>query len=427
MDHASLLIVGGGLAGAAAVESYRKAGGAESVAIISADADLPVHRPPLSKEYLRGDEVREKVLVHPAEFYRDNAIAVHLDTRVDRIEPDEKRVVLADGRLFGFDTLVLATGARPRRLDIPGAGLPGVYYLRSLVSADRLREAYNGARRAVIIGAGFIGMEVAASLNARGMACTVVEMGPRMWPRIVPPVTAGFIQRYFESRGVSLRFGASVKGLEGERRVRSVVLESGETLEADLVVAGVGVALNTGLAEQAGLEVDRTGIIVDEYLHTSHPAVYATGDVASFPDPIGGRLHLEHWDNALQQGRALGQTLAGSPTPFDHVAYFFSDLFDLSLNMIGYPLDWDDIVVRGEPESGQFTTVYLRNGAVSAALMINDDQHFDTWTALVKARRGPNGEAASLADPAIDPVAILHSAAGSGGSSPVRSVTPGRM
>jgi len=404
MNRSDIVIVGGGLAGATAAESYRAAGGTGSATIISQDRDLPVHRPPLSKEYLRGDKSREKLFVHPAEFYSENQIEVRLGTGVDDLDLAQKQLVLADGDRFGFSTLVLASGARPRRLTLPGGDLPGVFYLRSLGSAERLQRAYRDAERAVIIGAGFIGMEVAATLTQRGVACTIVEMAPSMWSRIVPPVVADHIRSLYEANGVEFRFGVGIGALEGEERLSRVVLESGETLPADLVVAGVGAALNTALAEDAGLATDR-GVVVDEYLRTAHPDVYAMGDIASFPDPVAGRMHLEHWDNALNQGRAMGKTLAGQPAPFDHVAYFFSDMFDLSLNMVGYPAGWDDIIVRGDPGSGEFTTVYITDGQVRAAAMLNDDTYFDEWTALVRAKARADAE--GLSDPATDPRTVV--------------------
>jgi 3-phenylpropionate/trans-cinnamate dioxygenase ferredoxin reductase subunit len=403
---ARIVIVGGGLAGAVAAESYRKAGGDAPVTIISQDLDLPVHRPPLSKEYLRGDEERHKVFVHPDGFYEEQRIEVRTGTKVESLDLAGKRVLLAGGEAVPFEKLVLATGARPRRLPVPGADLPGVFTLRSLRSSEDIRAAYGRAERAVIIGAGFIGMEVAATLTRRGVACTVVEALPRMWARIVPPAVADFIQRSFEERGVTFRFGKGVAAIEGDDRARFVRLEGGEELPADVVVAGVGVQLNTGLAETSGLPVER-GIVVDEQFRTAHPDVFAIGDVASFPDPIGGRLHLEHWDNALQQGRAVGATLAGSSAPFDHVAYFFSDLFDLSLNMIGYPEGWDDIIVRGDPDTGKFTAIYVREGVLRAALMINDDAQFDAWPELIKAHTTVAGVADRLADPAVDPRSVL--------------------
>jgi 3-phenylpropionate/trans-cinnamate dioxygenase ferredoxin reductase subunit len=394
-----IVIVGGGLAGAVTAESYRKAGGIEPVLIISSDRDYPVHRPPLSKEYLRGDETLDNVYVHPSGFYDEQGIQVRLNTRVDAVDRAAREVVLENGERIPYTTLVLATGARPRRLPVPGGDLPGVFYLRSLRSSEELQEAYSTAGQAVIIGAGFIGMEVAASLTQQGIACTVVEMAPRMWASIVPPVVSDFIQRYYAERGVSFRFNVGVTAIEGAGRAERVVLSNGETLPADLVVAGVGAALNTGLAEEAGLGVER-GVVVDDRFQTADPHIYAVGDIASFPDPIGGQLHLEHWDNALNQGRALGATLAGQGAAFRHVAYFFSDLFDLSLNMVGYPSGWDDVIVRGDPEGNAFTVIYTKDGVIRSALMINDDRHFDRWTQLIEARGRAD---ASLANPDEEP------------------------
>jgi 3-phenylpropionate/trans-cinnamate dioxygenase ferredoxin reductase component len=402
MDSAEIVFVGGGLAAAAAAESYRKAGGTGSVTILSADTALPVHRPPLSKEYLRGDETRDKVFVHPSGFYEEQGIEVRLDTPVEAIDRSRQVVTLADGQQMGYDTLVLATGARPRRLPVPGGDLPGVFYLRSLQSSETLIEASQNAERAVIIGAGFVGMEVAATLTQRGLRCTVVEMAPRMWARIVPPEVSDYLQAYYRDRGVELRFGAGVKAITGGGRAECVVLESGEELPAELVVAGVGAELNTQLAAKAGLQVDG-GVLVDEYFRTSDPLIYAIGDIANFPDPVAGHIHLEHWDNALNMGRALGTTLAGQATAFTHVAYFFSDMFDQSLNMIGYPANPDEVVIRGNPADGRFTAVYIKEGTVRAALMINDDQHFDAWTALVADRAAVSGMREVLLNPAADP------------------------
>jgi 3-phenylpropionate/trans-cinnamate dioxygenase ferredoxin reductase subunit len=398
MDRVNIAIVGGGLAGAAAAESYRRAGGEGSVAIFTQESDLPVHRPPLSKEYLRGDETLDKVYVHPAEFYGESNIGVYLNSPVERISVDDKQLRLAGGETVTWDKLVLATGARPRTLRIPGSELPGIHYLRSLRSAQELQAAYAGARNAVIIGAGFIGMEVAATLTQKGVACTVIEMAPRIWPALVPEPTATFIQRYFESKGVRFLLNTGVEALEGDGRVQSVITSNGTSIPADLVVAGVGAALNVELAENAGLQIDR-GVVVDALFRTSQPDVYAVGDIANFPDPVAGRVHLEHWDNALAQGRAVGRTLAGQPEPFQHVAYFFSDLFDLSLNMVGYPAGWDEIEVRGDSRSGKFTTVYMKDRRTRAALMVNDDADFDRWTALV-ASQSPL-ESAQSAQPVL--------------------------
>jgi 3-phenylpropionate/trans-cinnamate dioxygenase ferredoxin reductase subunit len=395
-----IVIVGGGLAAATAAETYRTKGGTEPVTILSADVDRPVHRPPLSKEYLRGDETLEKVYVHSKTFYEKNRISLRVQTTVAAIDRVAGQVVLSGGERVGYGTLVLATGARPRTLQVPGADLPGIFYLRSLRSSQELQRAYGAAGRAVVIGAGFVGMEVASTLTQRGIACTVVEMAPRMWPAIVPPVVSDFVQRYYSEREVSFRFGVGVQTIEGDGHAERVVLEGGEILPADLIVAGVGAVLNTDLAQQAGLQIER-GVVVDEFFRSSDPHIYAIGDIANFPDEVGGRLHLEHWDNALNQGRTLGQTLAGNPSRFEHIAYFFSDLFDLSVNMVGYPSGWDDVIVRGDPSEERFTVIYVKNEQVRATLMINDDEHFDAWTTLVNARQPVSS---SLADRDVAPL-----------------------
>src|SRR5947209_4701439 len=296
MERVDIAIVGGGLAAAAAAESYRQAGGTGDVTIFTQEPDLPVHRPPLSKEYLRGDGSLEQVYVHPAQFYQDQRITVRRHSRVERINPTTKSLFLSGGRRVDWDTLVLATGARPRHLRIPGSDLPGLHYLRSLGSARELQAAYAGAKSAVIIGAGFIGMEVAATLTQKGVACTVIEMAPRLWPALVPEGTGSFIQRYAEARGVRFLFDTGVEAFEGDGRVQSVRTSDGTLIPADLVVAGVGAALNVELAEEAGLRVDR-GVLVDEYFRASERGVYAVGDIANFPDPVAGQIHLEHWDN----------------------------------------------------------------------------------------------------------------------------------
>lgn len=409
MNNIDIAIVGGGLAGASAAESYRAAVGTGSVLMLSSDPDLPVHRPPLSKGFLQGKDSLDAVYVHGPEFYRDRGIDLRLGTKVDRLDLAGKRITTAHGDTIEYDKLVLATGATPRAVRLKGADLDGIYSLRSLTDANNLKAAAGGARQALIIGAGFVGMEVAASLTQLGLECTILELAPRVWPRLVSPGTSEFMQRYFEQRGVRFIFGQGIAWLEGTKQVSAAVLDHGERVETELVVAGVGVELNTQLAAQAGLVVER-GVVVDEHLRTSDPDVYAIGDIANFPDPIAGRIHLEHWDNALHQGRSVGATLAGDSEPFHHSAYFFSDLFDLSLNMIGYPSEPDTILVRGNPADGQFTDLYVKDGRLRAALMFNDDRSFDAWQRLVETRQPVAGLEARLSHAQIDPLSVLQCA-----------------
>jgi 3-phenylpropionate/trans-cinnamate dioxygenase ferredoxin reductase component len=414
MEHYDVVIIGGGLAGASAAEQYRTAGGEGRLVVISADPDLPVNRPPLSKDYLIGEESLDKVFVHPAAFYWENRIEMRLDMPVRGLDLQAKAVHLADGEVLGFGTAVIATGARSRRLPLKGGNLPGVYYLRSLASSKLLRQAYHDAKRAVLVGGGFIGMEVASVLTQRGVECTVLDVGPRVWPQVVPEIVSSFMEGYYRDHGVTLRFGQRVGELRGNDHVDAVVLESGESFPTDLVVVGAGAVLNIGLAQAAGLTVDRA-IIVDEYFRTSHPDVYAIGDVTSFPDPIAGRIHVEHWDNALDQGQTLGTTLAGQPTAFDRVAQFFSNVFDLSLNLVGYPEGWDTYIIRGGLKDGQlrevpFRVIYVKEGVVRAVLLVNprgklDMGELEAWKALIQARTPAN--AAVLSDVAVDPRTLL--------------------
>jgi 3-phenylpropionate/trans-cinnamate dioxygenase ferredoxin reductase component len=410
MEHYDVVVIGGGMAGATAAAHYRQAGGDGRLVVISADADLPVSRPPLSKDYLSGEDPLSTVFAHPAGFYGENRIEMRLDMPVRGLDLQAKEVHLADGEALGFGTAVIATGARSRRLSLKGGALPGVYYLRSLASSKLLRQAYQGAQRAVLVGGGFIGMEVASVLTQHGVQCTVLDGGPRVWPRVVPEIVSSFMEGYYRDHGVTLRFGQRVSELSGDNQVDAVVLEGGESFPADLVVAGAGAVLNIGLAQDAGLKVDRA-IIVDEYLRTSHPDVFAIGDVTSFPDPIAGRIHVEHWDNALDQGQILGKTLAGQPTVFDRVAQFFSNVFDLSLNLVGYPEDWERVIVRGDLTDGHlreapFRVIYVKDGVVRAALLVNprgtlDMGELEAWKGLVRART--SADAPELSDPGVDP------------------------
>lgn len=244
------------------------------------------------------------------------------------------------------------------------------------------------AHGAVIIGAGFIGIEVASSLTQIGVRCTIVEVGRRIWPTLVPDSVAAFVQPLYADKGVDFRFSRKVVAQKGDTRVGSVVLDDGEMVLADLVVAGIGAILNTKLAEGAGLTVDH-GVQVDSYLRTSHPDGYAIGDIANFPDPVVGYVHIEHFDSAIAQGNAVGTTLARHPTAFNEISSFYSDVFDLSLNLVGYPLEWDAIQVQpptGSPPRAPFTITYAKEKVLRAALMVNDSTRQQAWEVLIRDR-----------------------------------------
>jgi 3-phenylpropionate/trans-cinnamate dioxygenase ferredoxin reductase subunit len=283
--------------------------------------------------------------------------------------------------------------------------LPGVYELRTLAEAERIKAAALDAHRPIVVGAGFVGMEVAASLTARGLPVTVLNMDDRIWPGTLPAELADWIQRQFEARGIRFHHRTRVAGFDGKDRVEIVSTNAGD-FEADMVVVGAGIQLNTELAGAAGLAVDG-GIVVDEYLQASPPGVFAAGDVASFPDPLGGRRHVEHWDNAVAQGRVAGANMAGKHVPFHHVPYFWSDLFDLTINVVGFLDGAEETLLRGTLDGRRFTLLALRGGAIRGALIVNRGRERRPLADLI-ARQTPIADRrAELVDPTVDLATFL--------------------
>lgn len=405
MERTDFLIVGGGLAGVSAAETLRGLGVRGSITLLSGEVDPPHDRPPLSKEFLRGERSREQVLLHPVEFYRANGIRLMLGRPALSLTPAAHEVLLADGETMRYQRLLLATGGRPRKLGVPGEFMPGIYELRTLAESERIQEAAGAAARLFVVGAGFIGMEVAASLTALGKSVTVLNMDERIWPGVVPPEIAELIQRHFEARGIRFFHRTRVTGFEGKDRLELVNTNAGD-FDADMVVVGAGIQLNTELAAAAGLSIDG-GVLVDEYLQTSVRGIYAAGDVASFPDPLGGRRHVEHWDNAIAQGRVAGANMAGKRVAFRHVPYFWSDLFDLTINVVGFLDGAEETILRGTLEERRFTVLALRGGALRGALMVNRARDRRPLTELIR-RQTPLGDwLDKLADPGFDPATIV--------------------
>ncbi len=404
MERADFLIVGGGLAGVSAAQAVRGLVPRGTVTIVSGEIDPPYDRPPLSKEYLRGEWDRERVLLQPAAFYQQNQIRLLLGRPALSLNPAAHELLLADGETIRYRRLLLATGGRPRKLGVPGEQLSGIFELRTLAESERIREAAAEARRAFVIGAGFIGMEVAASLTQRGLPVTVLNMDARIWPGIMPAEVAALIQQDFEARGVRFRHATKVTGFEGKDRLELILSEDGE-FEADLAIVGAGIQLNTELAAAAGLAVDG-GIVVDEHLQSSVADIFAAGDVASFPDPLGGRRHVEHWDNAIAQGRVAGGNMAGQRVPFRHVPYFWSDLFDTTINVVGFLDGAEETLLRGDPASRRFSLLALRGGALRGALLVNRARDRRPLTDLI-ARQAPlDAWREKLADQDFDPTGI---------------------
>ncbi len=393
------LIIGGGLAAAAAAEAIRAGGGGGRVVIVTDDHELPYHRPPLSKEYLRGDQNRSEVFFQPPEWYTEHGIEVMTETRVTALDPNAHAVTLDDGRTLEYKTLLLATGGSPRQLEIPGADLEGVHYLRWLDDSDALRTAAARAKHAAVIGGGFIGVEVAAALAHYKVDTTVIVKDATIWASFMPEKIARFFQQTLEDHGVKFVTGdEAVRILPalGSQRAGSVATKHGHTIGADLVVAGVGITLNHDFADAAGLKMDKKtgGIVVDDRLRTSDPDIYAAGDIATFPDPVFGPRRVEHWDTALSQGTAAGANMAGADTPYDHVQYYFSDLFDLGIEVLGDPQPDAHVIVRGNMEDRSFAALYLDGSRdiVVAALTVNRSaEEVDQYRVLIRQRASLHG------------------------------------
>jgi NADPH-dependent 2,4-dienoyl-CoA reductase/sulfur reductase-like enzyme len=356
MDRFELVIVGGGLTSARAIKSYREAGGKGRIALLSRDSTLPYHRPPLSKRFLRG-ETDEEPLVEDDAFYRDNDVEVLLETSVASVDTRERAVRL-DGDTVGYEKLLLATGAWPRRLQVPGADLEGVFTLRTVGNSKAIRDAAQNAERAVIVGAGFIGMEVAASLRQIGKEVSLVHLGRWLFDQLGVEQLSDELAALYESKGVKLVLGNEIEAFHGNGRLERVATKNGKEAEADLAVIGIGVAPVTDFLDGSGLKLDN-GIVVDQQFRTNVPEVYAAGDVANFFDPLFGRQRrIEHWSNANYQGTEVGKILAGGDGGFDTVSTFFTEVFGITIKVFGDARRDAEVVTHGALADGDFYALY---------------------------------------------------------------------
>lgn len=374
MDRFAYLIIGGGLAGGSAAEAIRQFDSTGRLALVSAEPHLPYDRVPLSKTYLMGRMKRERLFLKKPEFYEEQRIEMIRERRVEALDVNSRTVRLDDGREFAFERLLLATGGRPRRLStLPGSELGGIYHLRTIEDCEAIREAMASSRRALVIGGGFIGCEVAAAFAAQGLETTLLELGPYLLNMALDEETGRWIGDYFTQQGVRVMLDAAAARFLGEAgQVRMVETRDGQRIECDFVAVGVGIALNTELAQRAGLKIDN-GVIVDEHLETEIPGLYAAGDIARFYSPVFGRhLRVEHYDVAVKHGERAGANMAGEPKAFDELPYFFSYQFKLNINVLGDMSRWDRVVRRGplslDPGFLQF---YLERNRLNAVLSVN--------------------------------------------------------
>ena len=364
------VIIGASLAGARAAAVLREEGFDGDVQLIGGEGQPPYNRPPLSKGYLRGQERFEDQLVHPVAYYAEHDIQLRLGIRATGIDPARKRVELEGGEHVGYDRLLVATGGRNRALSVPGADLDGIFQLRTVEDCDRIRAAARSGRRAVVIGLGFIGSEVTASLRQLGVEIAAVEGHPVPLARVLGKEVGEVLAGIHRDHGVELVLEDSVAAFEGAGRVERVRTKKGRRFECDLVIAGIGIAPNSELLAAAGAAVDN-GVLVDERCRTSLPDVYAAGDVANHLHPIFGRLRVEHWNNAFQQGRAAARSMLGREEPYDYLHSFWSDQYEHVIEYVGFAASWDALVFRGRPESRKFLGFYLQEGMVRAAVGLN--------------------------------------------------------
>ena len=364
------VIVGAGLAGARAAEALRHEGFDGHLVLVGDEAERPYERPPLSKKFLRG-ESDQVPYVHPASFYRDNEVELLTSTRVTSVDTGSAEVQFEGGQRLSYDRLLIATGALPRRLQVPGADLDGIHYLRTVEESRRLSERIEHGGRVVVVGSGWIGAEIAASARQKGCEVTMIEMASLPLERVLGPEVGRIYLGIHRAAGVEFLPETTVDRFEGNGSVEAVITRDGAILEADTVVVGIGVIPRTGIAEAAGIPVD-DGVLVDGRLETAAPGVFAAGDIANVMHPFyGHRLRVEHWAVAEEQGRVAARAMLGREPRYDQIPYFFSDQYDGGMEYAGHATSWDEIVFRGDPNSGEFIAFWLEGRRVVAGMNMN--------------------------------------------------------
>jgi NTE family protein len=393
-----LVIVGGGLASARAIKAFRESGGEGPVTLFSLDDVVPYHRPPLSKRFLRGEAEREDTFVEPEQFYREHDVDVHLEQGVRALRTGERTLELEGGSSKRFDKLLIASGATPRGLDVPGFELENVFTLRRLADSQAIRDAARSSRQAVVVGAGFIGMEVAASLSQLGLEVTLVHRGQGLFEILRARQVEQFLSELYGRHGVQLVLADEVAQFGGRGKCDSVETKRGQTFQADLAVVGIGVAPTTGWLKGSGLELD-DGVVVNERWETGAEGVWAAGDVARFYDPIFGRMRrIEHWSNANYSGTEVGRLIASREGGFDIVSTFFSEVFGFTFKVFGDIDVSEEIIFRGALEDGKAIGFYLDGDRLVGCLLVGQDEETETRLKELIAAHARPRTAAALAD-----------------------------
>ena len=396
----TFVIVGASQAGGGAAAAHRQAGADGRVILIGAEPQPPYERPPLSKEYLRGESSFERALVQPPDFYDDNDVETRFGVRATRVDAAEKVVELDGGERIPYDKLLVATGSRNRRFPVPGLDLEGVYSLRTVADSDRIRAEIAPGRKAVVVGMGFIGSEVAASLRQSGLDVVVVDRNKVPLRRVLGEGVGRVIEGIHRDHGTSMVFEDTVAAFEGAGRVERVTTGRGRRIECDFVVVGLGVEPVTDLLSGTGAGTDN-GVVVDEYCRTGVEGIYAAGDVANHYHPVfGRRIRVEHWQNALKQGPAAARNMLEKGEPYEEVPWFWSDQYEYNLQYAGFHTDWDELVVRGSMEERNFVAFYRKDRRVLAAVAVNRGKDLRRSMPLIKAQEPL--DAAKLCDLDID-------------------------
>ncbi len=396
----TFVIVGANLAGGRAAQALRQEGFDGRLILIGAEPDPPYERPPLSKEYLRGEEPRQKLFLVEPSFYQDNDVELRLGVRARRLDVRERQVELETGEHIPFDVLLIATGGRVRRLQVPGADLAGVYYLRTIADSEAIAAELRPGRHLVVVGAGFIGAEVAASARMLGLEVTVLEVLPVPLERALGAEMGRVYADIHRDHGVNLRLEEGIQRIEGARRAERVITSSGVAIDCDLVVIGVGIEPEASIAEGTDIEVSN-GIVVDEYCQTGVPGIFAAGDVANFYTPVlGERMRVEHWANAQNQGIAAASNMLGRREPYAEVPWFWSDQYEVNLQYVGHASRWDRLVLRGNVAERRFSAFYLQEGRVRAALCVNRPRDVRPSREVIRA--GAPVDAEKLRDEGVE-------------------------